>query len=109
MEDGSPRFTCGSNDTTVFDSIKTLLDNNEKAIVLNAGTPMGLGFTQDVRQEYVDRGQFIDVGIAEENMVAMSSGITKNGGTAVFGTYAPFLQRTYDQLSHDLCLMIIQL
>lgn len=34
----------------------------------------------------------------------MSSGITKNGGTAVFGTYAPFLQRTYDQLSHDLCL-----
>ena len=65
---------------------------------------MGLGFTQDVRQEYVDRGQFIDVGIAEENMVAMSSGIAKNGGTAVFGTYAPFLQRTYDQLSHDLCL-----
>ena len=104
VEDGSPRFTCGSNDMTVFDSIKTLLDNNEKAIVLNAGTPMGLGFTQDVRQEYVDRGQFIDVGIAEENMVAMSSGITKNGGTAVFGTYAPFLQRTYDQLSHDLCL-----
>ena len=104
VEDGSPRFTSGSNDTTVFDSIKTLLDNNEKAIALNAGTPMGLGFTQDVRQEYVDRGQFIDVGIAEENMVAMSSGITKNGGTAVFGTYAPFLQRTYDQLSHDLCL-----
>lgn len=104
VEDGSPRFTSGSNDTTVFDSIKTLLDNNKKAIVLNAGTPMGLGFTQDVRQEYVDRGQFIDVGIAEENMVAMSSGIAKNGGTAVFGTYAPFLQRTYDQLSHDLCL-----
>ena len=44
VEDGSPRFTCSSNDTTVFDSIKTLLDNNEKAIVLNAGTPMGLGF-----------------------------------------------------------------
>lgn len=104
VEDGSPRFTCGSNDTTVFDSIKTLLDNNEKAIALNAGTPMGLGFTQDVRQEYVDCGQFIDVGITEENMVAMSSGIAKNGGTAVFGTYAPFLQRTYDQLSHDLCL-----
>ena len=107
VEDGSPRFTSGSNDTTVFDSIKTLLDNNEKAIVLNAGTPMGLGFTQDVRQEYVDRGQFIDVGIAEENMVAMSSGIAKNGGTAVFGTYAPFLQRTYDQLSHDFMFKLI--
>lgn len=57
-----------------------------------------------VREEYVKRGQFIDVGIAEENMVAMSSGVAKNGGTVVFGTFAPFLQRTYDQISHDLCL-----
>lgn len=65
---------------------------------------MGLGFVQGVRDEYVKRGQFVDVGIAEENMVAMSSGIAKNGGTAVFGTFAPFLQRTYDQISHDLCL-----
>ena len=41
---------------------------------------------------------------AEENAVAMSSGIAKNGGTAVFGTFAPFFQRIYDQISHDLCL-----
>ena len=57
-----------------------------------------------VREEYVKRGQFVDVGIAEENAMAMISGIARNGGTAVFGTFAPFLQRTYDQLSHDLCL-----
>ena len=65
---------------------------------------MGLGFTEGVRDEYVKRGQFIDVGIAEENAMAMISGIAKNGGTPVFGTFAPFFQRTYDQLSHDLCL-----
>ena len=65
---------------------------------------MGLGFTENVRPEYVKRGQFIDVGIAEENAMAMISGIAKNGGTPVFGTFAPFFQRTYDQLSHDLCL-----
>ena len=41
---------------------------------------------------------------AEENAVAMSSGIVKNGGTALFGTFAPFFQRIYDQISHDLCL-----
>ena len=41
---------------------------------------------------------------AEENAVAMSSGIAKNGGTALFGTFAPFFQRIYDQISHDLCL-----
>lgn len=104
VEDGSPKYPVLDRDTTVFDSLKNLLDTNEKAIVLNAGTPMGLGFVQGVRDEYVKRGQFVDVGIAEENMVAMSSGIAKNGGTAVFGTFAPFLQRTYDQISHDLCL-----
>lgn len=103
VEDGSRNYA-GEDDTTVFDSLVNLINTNEKAVVLNAGTPMGLGFTQDVRQQYVDKGQFIDVGIAEENMVAMSSGIAKNGGTPVFGTFAPFFQRTYDQMSHDLCL-----
>lgn len=104
IEDGSSKGAGFNLDPTVFESLKELLDNNDKAVVLNAGTPMVLGFMKDVREEYVKRGQFIDVGIAEENAVAMSSGIAKNGGTAVFGTFAPFFQRTYDQISHDLCL-----
>lgn len=105
VEDGSPKFVSNEEaDTTVFDGLKDLLDSDDKAVILNAGTPMGLGFVKGVREEYVKRGQFIDVGIAEENAVAMSSGIAKNGGTAVFGTFAPFFQRTYDQMSHDLCL-----
>ncbi|MBU5322606.1 1-deoxy-D-xylulose-5-phosphate synthase [Sarcina ventriculi] len=104
IEDGSSKGGGFNLDPTVFESLKELLDNNDKAVVLNAGTPMGLGFIKGVREKYVNRGQFIDVGIAEENAVAMSSGIAKNGGTAVFGTFAPFFQRTYDQISHDLCL-----
>ncbi len=92
------------NDDTVFKSLKELLDNNDKAVLLCAAMPLGLGFTRKVREEYVNRGQFIDVGIAEENAVAIASGIARNGGTAVFGTYAAFFQRTYDQISHDLCL-----
>ena len=92
------------NDDTVFESLKELLDNNDKAVLLCAAMPLGLGFTRKVREEYVNRGQFIDVGIAEENAVAIASGIARNGGTAVFGTYAAFFQRTYDQISHDLCL-----
>ena len=103
-EDGSPKGEMGEGDTTVFNNLKKLLDTNDKAVVLNAATPMGLGFVKGVREEYVARGQFVDVGIAEENAVAMSSGIEKNGGTAVFGTFAPFFQRTYDQLSHDVAL-----
>lgn len=104
IEDGSPLYPYEGGENVVFGCLKELLDTNEKAIVLNAATPMGLGFVQGVREEYVRRGQFIDVGIAEENAVAMTSGIAKNGGTAVFGTFAPFFQRTYDQMSHDVCL-----
>ena len=104
VEDGSPKFEMEEIENPVFDSIKELLDTNPKAVVINASTPMGLGMVKGIREEYVKRGQFIDVGIAEENMVAMSSGVARNGGTVVFGTFAPFFQRTYDQISHDLCL-----
>ena len=104
IEDGSPKFSGWNSDSTIFDSLTALLEENNKAVVVNAGTPMGLGFTKEIRPKYVKRGQFVDVGIAEETAMAMISGIAKNGGTPVFGTFAPFLQRTYDQLSHDLCL-----
>ncbi|MBP3798655.1 MAG: 1-deoxy-D-xylulose-5-phosphate synthase [Ruminococcus sp.] len=104
VEDGSPVYPFEGGENVVFNCLKELLDNNSNAIALNAATPMGLGFVQGVREEYVKRGQFIDVGIAEENAVAMAGGIARNGGTAVFGTFAPFFQRTYDQMSHDVCL-----
>ena len=104
VEDGSPLYPYEDSESVVFNCLKELLDTNKNAVVLNAATPMGLGFVQGVREEYVDRGQFIDVGIAEENAVAMAGGIARNGGTAVFGTFAPFFQRTYDQMSHDICL-----
>ena len=104
VEDGSPKFPFKGGENVLANSIKNLMDTNPKAVVVNAGTPMGLGMVKGVREEYAKRGQFVDVGIAEENAMAMISGIARNGGTAVFGTFAPFLQRTYDQLSHDLCL-----
>lgn len=93
-----------SSNNFIFDGLKNMLDTHPEAVVLNAGTPSGLGFNQTIRPEYVARGQFIDVGIAEESAVAMASGIAKNGGIPVFGTAATFFQRTYDQVNHDLCL-----
>ena len=64
---------------------------------------------QQVFQQVLDKReqagkQFVDVGIAEEHAVAMISGIAKNGGKPVFGTNATFIQRTYDQISQDLCI-----
>lgn len=69
---------------------------------ITAGTPKILGFDEKLRKQYPK--QFIDVGIAEEHAIAFASGIAKNGGKPVFGVSSTFLQRTYDQLSHDLAL-----
>lgn len=67
-----------------------------------AAVPTNIGFTKR-RREQAGK-QFIDVGIAEEHAVAMVSGIAKNGGKPVFATHSSFMQRTYDQLSQDLCI-----
>ena len=104
VEDGSPKSSGGKPDTTVYDSLISLLGENEKSVILNAGTPMALGFVGKERDDWERKGRFIDVGIAEENAVAMAAGIAKAGGTPVFGTFAPFFQRVYDQMSHDVCL-----
>ena len=71
-------------------------------VAINAGTPGGFGFNAKWRKEAGK--QYIDVGIAEEHAIAMSSGIAKNGAKPVFNVYSTFLQRTYDQLVQDLCV-----
>ena len=75
----------------------------DKTIVgITSATPTVFGFTEDKRKEA--GSQFVDVGIAEETAVALASGIAKNGGKANYGVYSTFIQRTYDQLSQDLCI-----
>ena len=104
VEDGTPKNGYPKYDTTVHDSLMELLTRDPRSVVLTAGTPRALGFVGKEREELEAGGRFVDVGIAEESAVAMASGIARYGGTAVFGVYATFLQRGYDQLSHDLCL-----
>ena len=70
--------------------------------MITSGTPTVLGFTEDKRR--LAGRQFIDVGIAEENAVALASGIAAAGDKPVYGVYSTFIQRTYDQLSQDLCI-----
>lgn len=75
----------------------------DKTVVgITSATPTVFGFTEDKRKEA--GSQFVDVGIAEETAVALASGIAKNGCKPVYGVYSTFIQRTYDQLSQDLCI-----
>ena len=75
---------------------------DKSVVAINAATPTVLGFTKDNR---IKAGaQFVDVGIAEENAAAMASGIAKRGGKPVWGAFSTFIQRTYDQISQDICI-----
>ena len=97
-------------DTTTIETYENLtrdylinkMKQDSNIIAVTAGTPKILGFDKPLRKQY--QKQFIDVGIAEEHAIAMVSGIAKNGSKPIFGVSSTFLQRTYDQLSHDLAL-----
>ena len=82
----------------LLDKMKQMPD----LVAITSGTPTVFGFTAE-RRAKAGR-QFVDVGIAEETAVALSSGIAKRGGKPVWGVYSTFIQRTYDQLSQDLCI-----
>lgn len=78
------------------------MKRDEKLVCISAGVPASLGF--DKANRIAAGAQHIDVGIAEEEAVALASGMAKRGAHPVFSTYATFLQRTYDQLSQDLAV-----
>lgn len=104
LEAGDYKFTSNGENyhTKTRDILVEEMRNDQTVATITAGTPSILGFNKELREEF-DK-QFIDVGIAEEHAVAMSSAMAKNGAKPVFGVMSSFLQRTYDQLSHDLSI-----
>ena len=78
------------------------MQKDRTLVGITAGTPTVFGFTAERRKRAGK--QFVDVGIAEEHAVALASGIAANGGKPVYGVYSTFIQRSYDQLSQDLCI-----
>ncbi|MBQ5988661.1 MAG: 1-deoxy-D-xylulose-5-phosphate synthase [Oscillospiraceae bacterium] len=84
------------------DYLLAKMKKDKSVVAMVAAVPVNIGFTEEKRKEAGD--QYVDVGIAEEHAIAMASGIAKNGGKPVFATHSSFFQRTYDQISQDLCI-----
>ena len=78
------------------------MEKDPTVVAISSGTPTVIGFNPERRAKAGK--QFVDVGIAEEHAVALSSGIAANEGKPVYGVFSTFVQRTYDQLSQDLCI-----
>ena len=78
------------------------MKHDKTLIAVTAGMPTAAGFTADKRKEA--GSQHLDMGIAEEQAVAMISGMAKGGLRPVWTVYSTFIQRTYDQIAQDLCI-----
>ncbi|MGX7112304.1 1-deoxy-D-xylulose-5-phosphate synthase [Gemella cuniculi] len=100
------KYILSDTDKDTYNSVtsKYLANKIKKdplTVVVNAGTPM-IVFDRQQRKEVGE--QFIDVGIAEEQAATMTTGLAKNGVKPIWAVFSTFLQRTYDQLSHDMAL-----
>lgn len=105
LETGESKFSSGDKEdygNLTANYLLNAMKEDPTVVAITSGTPFVLGFGLERRMEAGK--QFVDVGIAEEHAVALASGIAANGGKPVYGVYSTFLQRTYDQLSQDLCI-----
>lgn len=75
---------------------------DKEFVVITPNMPGSFGLNQNDRNELGE--QFVDVGIAEEQAVAMAAGMAKEGAKPLVITNVTFMQRTYDQISHDVCI-----
>ena len=78
------------------------LREHKNAILVSPATIKGAGLDA-ISEEFKDR--IIDVGIAEEHAVTLASSISLSGYHPIISIYSTFLQRAYDEVSHDLARM----
>ncbi len=103
-EDGSrpERPATESYEQLLSDWLLKEMKQDKTLVAVTAGTPSAVGFTPEKRKEA--GAQHVDVGIAEEQAVAMISGMAKGGLRPVWTVFSTFIQRTYDQIAQDLCI-----
>ena len=101
-KDDAPVFDFESYETITKDFILNKVKENPATCLINAGTPGVFWFDKKYRESLGKN--YTDVGIAEEHAVAYSSALAKTGAKPIFCVMSSFIQRTYDQMSQDLCL-----
>ena len=94
----APRYTYSQ----VFArTLLQLMEKDEKIVAISAAMLEGTALIE-VKKKFPER--VFDVGIAEEHAIIMAAGMAKAGWKPVVAIYSTFLQRSYDQLIHDVCL-----
>lgn len=98
---GEPKSS-GKNFSSAFgETMCSFAAKDSRICCVTAAMAEGTGLCE-FSKKYPKR--FFDVGIAEQHAVTFSSGLAKNGLVPVFAVYSTFLQRSYDQLIHDVAM-----
>jgi len=93
----------GPSFSSVFgDAMIKIAKKDEKVLAITAAMGEGTGL-KEFSEALPER--FFDVGIAEQHAVTFASGLAISGFKPVVAIYSTFLQRAYDQVYHDVCLM----
>lgn len=103
LETGKAKYDFGEsiNDRTA-EYLLEKMKNDKTLVAISAAVPSFGGFNK-ARRERAGK-QFVDVGICEEHAAAFSSALAKSGARPVWFVASTFLQRAYDQLSHDIAV-----
>lgn len=92
----------GDTFSSVFGrSLCGFAEKDARICAITAAMATGTGLSP-FAEEYPKR--FFDVGIAEQHAVTFAGGLARNGMVPVFAVYSTFLQRSYDQLIHDVAM-----
>ncbi|MBI3037450.1 1-deoxy-D-xylulose-5-phosphate synthase [bacterium] len=96
-EPSPPSFTAIFGKTLV-----EMAQENPRIVAITAAMKEGTGL-ETFAQTFPDR--FFDVGIAEQHAVTMAAGMALGGLRPFVAIYSTFIQRAFDQVIHDVCLM----
>lgn len=106
---GTPVAAGGSAPQRTYSQVfaRTLIElmkNDPRIMAISAAMLEGTALVE-VQKEFPNR--VFDVGIAEEHAVIMAAGMAKEGLRPVVDIYSTFLQRSFDQVIHDVALQAL--
>lgn len=100
---GEPLKKSGRTFSDAFgEKMVQLADEDPRVCAITAAMPGGTGLLE-FKTKYPKR--LFDVGIAEEHAMSMAGGLAKQGMIPVVALYSTFLQRTYDMILQDVCML----
>jgi len=93
---GPPAYTAVFADALIREAVR-----DSRIVGITAAMLEGTGLAK-FAEAFPDR--CYDVGIAEQHAVTFAAGLSTQGVRPVVAVYSTFLQRSYDQILHDVCL-----